>query len=134
MLMNSSFDGLNQIDPKRKHRHVDHVMTTDLHVLWREWQEVGAALDTEPLDDDDPAWQRFPDLDQAIREARPTDPAGLAIQVRLLADAFAVLGYARNEELALYIARALEEMGQAGQPAAPPERRLYCLVGDTSAR
>jgi hypothetical protein len=109
-------------------------MTTDLHVLWRERQEVVAALDTESLDDDDPAWQRFPDLDEAIREARPTDPAGLAIQVRLLADAFAVLGYARNEELALYIARALEEMGQAGQPAAPPERRLYCLVGDTSAR
>jgi hypothetical protein len=53
-------------------------MTTDLHVLWRERQEVGPALDEGSFADDDPAWERFPELDEAIRETRPTDPAGLA--------------------------------------------------------
>jgi hypothetical protein len=72
-------------------------MTTDLHVLWRERQQAGAALDKGSLADDDPAWERFPELDEAIREARPTDPAGLAIQLRLLADSFAAPGYAATK-------------------------------------
>jgi hypothetical protein len=83
-------------------------MTSDLHVLWRERQEVGAALDKGSLADDDPAWKRFPELDEAIRDARPTDPAGLAIQLRLLADSFAARGYTADEELALSIATTLE--------------------------
>jgi hypothetical protein len=50
-------------------------MTSDLHDLWRERQQVRAALDSGLLPDDHPAWEGFPDLDQAIREAQPTDPA-----------------------------------------------------------
>jgi hypothetical protein len=73
---------------------------SDLHDLWRERQQVGTALDSGLLADDDPAWERFPDLDQAIREARPTDPAGLAIQMRLLADEFAAIGHVADETLA----------------------------------
>jgi hypothetical protein len=94
-------------------------MTSDLHNLWRERQQVGAALDSGLLADDDPAWERFPDLDQAIREAQPTDPAGLAIQMRLLADEFAAIGHVADETLALRIATALEKLGQAGQHCTP---------------
>jgi hypothetical protein len=94
-------------------------MTSDLHDLWCERQQVGAALDSGLLADDDPAWERFPDLDQAIREARPTDPAGLAIQMRLLADEFAAIGHVADETLALRIATALEKLGQAGQRGEP---------------
>lgn len=46
-------------------------MTSDLHDLWRERQAIGAALDSGLLADDDPAWERFPDLDQAIRGHGP---------------------------------------------------------------
>jgi hypothetical protein len=94
-------------------------MTSDLHDLWRERQQVGAALDSGLLPDDDPAWGRFPDLDHAIREARPTDPAGLAIQMRLLADEFAAIGHVADETLALRIATALEKLGQDGQHGTP---------------
>jgi hypothetical protein len=98
---------------------VDTSMTSDLHDLRRERQQVGAALDSGLLADDDPAWQRFPDLDQAIREARPTDPAGLAIKMRLLADEFAAGGHCADEKLALRIATALDKLGQAGQHGKP---------------
>jgi hypothetical protein len=94
-------------------------MTSDLYDLWRERQEIGAALDSGMLADDDPAWERFPDLDEAIREARPTDPAGLAIQMRLLADEFAAIGHVSDETLALRVATALEKLGQAGQHGRP---------------
>jgi hypothetical protein len=92
-------------------------MTNDLHDLWHERQQVGAALDSGSLTDDDPAWERFPDLDQAIREARPTHPAGLAIQTRLLADQFAAIGHVADEKLALRIAAALEKLDPPGQNA-----------------
>lgn len=94
-------------------------MRSDLHDLWRERQEIGAALDSGLLADDDPAWEQFPDLDQAIREARPTDPAGLAIQMRLLADEFAAIGHVADETLALRIATALEKLGEDGQHGKP---------------
>jgi hypothetical protein len=97
-------------------------MTSDLHGLWRERQQVGAALDSGLLADDDPAWARFPDLDQAIREARPTDPAGLAIQMRLLADEFAAIAHVADETLALRIVTTLEKLGQAGQYGEPAAR------------
>jgi hypothetical protein len=97
-------------------------MTSDLHDLWRERQQIGAALDAGLVADDDPAWQRFPDLDQAVREARPTDPAGLAVQMRLLADQFAAIGHVADEKLALRIAAALEKLDQPGQSAAPGSR------------
>jgi hypothetical protein len=97
-------------------------MTSELHDLWRERQQVGAALDSGLLADDGPAWARFPDLDQAIREARPTDPAGLAIQMRLLADEFAAIAHVADETLALRIATALEKLGQAGQHGKPDAR------------
>ena len=90
-------------------------MTSDLPELWRQRQEVGAALDSGLLAADDPAWERFPDLDEAIREARPTDPAGLAIQMRLLADEFAASGHGADEKLALRIVTALEKLSQTGQ-------------------
>ena len=83
-------------------------MTSDLHDLWRERQAIGTALDSGLLADDDPAWERYPDLDQAIREAWPTDPAGLAIQMRLLADEFAAIGHIADETLALRMATALQ--------------------------
>jgi hypothetical protein len=104
------------------------VMTSDLHDLWRERQQIGAALDSGLLPDDDPAWERFPDLDQAIREARPTDPAGLAIQMRLLADEFAAIGHVADETLALRIATALEKLGQAGQNGKPDSSLDFALV------
>jgi hypothetical protein len=97
-------------------------MTSDLHDLWRERQQVGAALDSGLLADDDPAWERFPDLDQAVREARPTDPAGLAVQMRLLADQFAASGHVADEKLALRIAAALEKLDQPGQNGTPGRR------------
>jgi hypothetical protein len=84
--------------------------TSDLDDLWRQRQEVGAALNSGLLANDDPAWEPFPDLDQAIREARPTDPAGLAIQMRLLADEFAARGHVADEKLALRIATVLEKL------------------------
>jgi hypothetical protein len=90
-------------------------MTSDLQDLRRERQQVGAALDCGLLADDDPARERFPDLDQAIREARPTDPVGLAMKMRLLADEFAAGGHCADEKLALRIATVLEKLGQAGQ-------------------
>jgi hypothetical protein len=94
-------------------------MTSDLHDLWRERQQIGASLDAGLVADDNPAWQRFPDLDQAVREARPIDPAGLAVQMRLLADQFAAIGHVADEKLALRIAAALEKLDQPGQSAAP---------------
>lgn len=94
-------------------------MMSDLRNLWRRRQEVGAALDSGSLADDDPAWEQFPDLDEAIREARPTDPAGLAIQMRLLADEFAAIGHVADETLALRIATALEKLGEDGQHGKP---------------
>ena len=88
------------------------LITSELHDLWRERQEkIGTALHSRLLPDDDPAWARFPDLDQAIRNARPTDLAGMAIQMRLLADEFAAIGHIANEMLALRIATALEKLG-----------------------
>ena len=45
-------------------------MMSDLRNLWRRRQEVGAALDSGSLADDDPAWEQLPDLDEAIRVAR----------------------------------------------------------------
>jgi hypothetical protein len=90
----------------------DTSMTSDLHDLWRERQEMGAALDSGLLAHDDPAWERFPDLDEAIREARPTDPAGLAIQMRLLADEFAASGHVADQKLALRIATTLETLAR----------------------
>ena len=103
-------------------------MTSDLHDLWRERQEVGAALDSGLLAADDPAWERFPDLDEAIREARPTDPAGLAIQMRLLADEFAASGHAADEKLALRIATALEKLGQTDQHGKPDSNGDFAQV------
>jgi hypothetical protein len=94
-------------------------MASDLHDLWRQRQEVGAALNSGSVAPDDPAWERFPELDEAIREARPTDPAGLAIQMRLLADEFAASGHVANEKLALRIATAVEKLGQADQHEKP---------------
>ena len=86
-------------------------MASNLHDLWRERQATRAALDSELLAQDDPAWELFPDLDAAIREARPTDPAGLAVQMRLLADEFAISGQRNDQKLALRIATALEKLG-----------------------
>jgi hypothetical protein len=97
--------------PNRLGSGEDMSMPSDLPDLWRQRQEVGAALDSGLLAADDPAWERFPDLDEAIREARPTDPAGLAIQMRLLADEFAASGHVADEKLALRIATVLEELG-----------------------
>ena len=97
-------------------------MRSDLHDLWRERQEIGAALDSGLLAVNDPAWERFPDLDQAIREARPTDPAGLAVQMRLLADEFAAIRHVADETLALRIATALEKSGDAGRHEAEQQR------------
>lgn len=94
-------------------------MTSDLCDLWRARQRMGAALDSGLLADDDPAWERFPDLDQAIRKARPTDPAGLAIQIQLLADEFAAMNHPANEKLARRIAVTLETLGQARQHRIP---------------
>jgi hypothetical protein len=94
-------------------------MTSGLHDLWRERQEIGATLDSGLLAADDPAWRRLPDLDEAIREARPTDPTGLAVQMRLLADEFAASGHAAEEELALRIGTALEKLGQTDQHGKP---------------
>jgi hypothetical protein len=88
----------------------DMSMASDLDDLWRQRQEVGAALNSGLLANDDPAWERFPDLDEAIREARPTDPAGLAVQMRLLADQFAASGHVADEKLALRIATVLEKL------------------------
>jgi hypothetical protein len=85
-------------------------MASDLDDLWRQRQEVGAALNSGLLTADDPAWERFPDLDEAIRQARPTDPAGLAVQMRLLADQFAASGQVADERLALRIATVLEKL------------------------
>ena len=97
-------------------------MRSDLHDLWRERQEIGAALDSGLLAVNDPAWERFPDLDQAIREARPTDPAGLAVQMRLLADEFAAIRHVADETLALRIATAPEKSGDAGRHEAERQR------------
>ena len=103
-------------------------MTSGLHDLWRQRQEVGAALDSGLLAADDPAWERFPDLDEAIREARPTDPAGLAIQMRLLADEFAASGHGADEKLALRIVTALEKLGQTGQHGKPDSNGDFAQV------
>jgi hypothetical protein len=103
-------------------------MTTDLHVLWRERQEAGAALDTESLADDDQAWQRFPDLDEAIREARPTDPAGLAIQLRLLADASRLAVTLATKSWLCTSPGHSRKWAKPGRWRAPPRRRSYCLV------
>jgi hypothetical protein len=94
-------------------------MTSDLRDLWCRRQKVGAALDSGLLADDDPAWEQFPDLDEAVREARPTDPAGLAIQMRLLAEEFAAIGHVADETLALRIATALEKLGEEAQHGRP---------------
>jgi hypothetical protein len=99
-------------------------MTSDLHDLWRERQEIGAALDSGLLAVDDPAWERFPDVDQAIREARPTDPAGLAVQMRLLADEFAAIRHIADETLALRIATALEKLGDADRHEAEQQHQF----------
>jgi hypothetical protein len=107
-------------------------MTSDLHDLWRERQAIGAALDSGLLADDDPAWERFPDLDQAIREAWPTDPAGLAVQMRLLADEFAASRKVADERLALRIATALEKLGQAGQHGRPDSSVDFDQVASAS--
>ena len=107
-------------------------MTSDLHALWQERQAIGAALDSGLLADDDRACERFPDLDQAIREARPTDPAGLAIQMRLLADEFAVSRKVADERLALRIATALEKLGQAGQHLKPDNSGDFAQVASGS--
>jgi hypothetical protein len=103
-------------------------MTSDLHDLWRERRQVGAALNSGLSADDDPARERCPDLVQAIREARPTDPAGLAIKMRLLADEFAAGGHRADEKLALRIAAALEELGQAGRHGEPTSSADLVLV------
>lgn len=95
----------------RRRSGVDTSMASNLHDLWRERQATRAALDSELLAQDDPAWELFPDLDAAIREARPTDPAGLAVQMRLLADEFAISGQRNDQKLALRIATALEKLG-----------------------
>jgi hypothetical protein len=96
--------------PNRLGSGEDMSMASDLHDLWRQRQEVGAALNSRSVAADDPAWERFPDLDEEIREARPTDPAGLAIQMRLLADEFAASGHVADEKLALRIATVLEKL------------------------
>ena len=94
-------------------------MTSDLHALRRERQQGGAALDCGVSADDDATWERLPQLDQVIREARPTNPAGLAIKMRVLADEFAAGGHCADEKLALRIAAALEKLGQACQHGKP---------------
>jgi hypothetical protein len=109
-------------------------MTSDLHDLWRERQAIGAALDSGLLADDHPAWEQFPDLDQAIREARPTDPAGLAIQMRLLADEFAAIGKVADETLALRIATALEKLGEAGRQEAEQQRQFAPVASGSMPR
>jgi hypothetical protein len=96
--------------PNRLGSGEDMSTTSDLDDLWRRRQEVGAALNSGSVAADDPAWERFPDLDEAIREARPTDPAGLAVQMRLLADQFAASGHVADEKLALRIATVLEKL------------------------
>ena len=110
-------------------------MPSGLPDLWRQRQEVGAALDSGLLAADDPAWERFPDLDEAIREARPTDPAGLAIQMRLLADEFAASGHGADEKLALRIVTALEKLGQTDQHGKPDSNGDFAQVasGKTAA-
>ena len=107
-------------------------MTSDLHDLWRERQELGAALDFGLLAHDDPAWERFPDVDQAIREARPTDPAGLAIQMRLLAGEFAAIGHVADETLTLRIATVFEELGYARQHGKPDSSVDFVQVASGS--
>ena len=96
----------------RRRSGVDTSMASNLHDLWRERQATRAALDSELLAQDDPASELFPDLD-AVRsgKARPTDPAGLAVQMRLLADEFAISGQRNDQKLALRIATALEKLG-----------------------
>jgi hypothetical protein len=110
-------------------------MVSDLHDLWRQRQEVGAALNSGLVAADDPAWERFPDLDEAIREARPTDLAGLAIQMRLLADEFAARGHVADEKLALRIATVLEKLGQADQHRKPVSSGDFAQIasGKTAA-
>jgi hypothetical protein len=109
-------------------------MTSNLHDLWRERQAIGAALDSGLLADDDPAWERFPDLDQAIREAWPTDPAGLAVQMRLLADEFAASRKVADERLALRIATALEKLGEAGGHEAEQQRQFAQVASGSMPR
>jgi hypothetical protein len=108
-------------------------MTSDLHDLWREREEIRAALDSGLLADDDPACERFPALDRAIREARPIDPAGLAIQMRLLADEFAAIRHVADERLALRIATALEKLGQARRPGKSDSSVDFAQVASGSA-
>jgi hypothetical protein len=54
--------------------------------LWAEMKaaeaELNAAGDIGP--EDDPAWTRWRQARDAIRLARPTDAAGLAVQLQLL--------------------------------------------------
>ena len=60
--------------------------TINISDLWRERQAAIAQF--EVTDDEDPvegtAWTRYIAADEAIRAARPTTIAGLAVQMRLL--------------------------------------------------
>jgi hypothetical protein len=86
----------------------------ELADLWREWQELAGGMDRGEVSTDTggPAWQRLETVDQAIREARTCDPAGLAVQARILADSIQTGRYEGDHKLALVIAEQLEALAK----------------------
>jgi hypothetical protein len=86
-------------------------MTPDLAELWREYLAASEQFEASEFDpDEDPAWDRLIAARGLIYAARPTDLAGLAVQVRLLSKAVAN-GYPdENSALADAIADQLERL------------------------
>jgi hypothetical protein len=102
--------------------------TTDLVALWAEYQAAIAEFEALGGESEgEPAWRRYIAAGEAIRAARPTDLAGLAIQVRLVAD---LAGDGRREEvveLAIAIAEQLEALAAVAMLA---RARGYESEGD----
>jgi hypothetical protein len=90
--------------------------------LWREFCETGAALDDDEVELDDPLQIKHLDTVHAIVAARPTDMAGLAVQMQYfqrLVDGGCSPNHEEAEMMA-HVARRLAAMaGHKGDDAGP---------------